>query len=276
MTEPLARSWLFTPGNRPDRFPKAAASGAEAVILDWEDAVAAADKPLAREATSSWLAAQSIVVPSIWVRVNDRRSQEWATDLAWLGDVTHAGVAGVVLPKTESADDVADTRAYLGDHGLAIVALIETGIGVQNAPLIAAAPGVFTLALGTADLRLDVGLGPDDTVLAYPRSRLAYACRAAGLHPPIDGPEMGLDDIAGTTRSARAARALGMGAKFAVHPAQVNSINAAMGYTDEQRDWARRVLSGAQDVDGAAVRVDGEMVDRPRFALAHRILAQHA
>jgi citrate lyase subunit beta/citryl-CoA lyase len=213
--------------------------------------------------------------PAVWVRINDRLSDFWHDDLTALAAAPAHRLAGVVLPKTQSGCDIADTAAHLrGD--IAIVALIETALGVESATEIASTPGVLALALGSADLRLDAGLGDDDTGWIYPRSRLVFAIRAAGLRAPIDGPEMRLDDVDAVRRSATRARALGFAAKLCLHPRQIAAVNEAFGYDDRQRHWAQRVVAAADNRAGAAVRVDGEMVDRPRLELARRILASTA
>ena len=274
MTPTLARTWLFTPGDRADRFATARDSGADAMILDWEDAVAPAAKAGARTAVLDWLNG-STPGPGVWVRVNDRRSDLWHDDLTALAAAPAHRLAGVVLPKTQSGRDVTDTTAHLRG-GIPIMALIETALGVENATEIAGTPGVLALALGSADLRLDAGLGDDDTGWIYPRSRLVFASRAAGLRAPIDGPEMRLDDVDAVRRSATRARALGFGAKLCLHPRQIAAVNEAFGYDDTQRSWAQRVVAAADNTAGAAVRVDGEMVDRPRLELARRILADTA
>jgi citrate lyase beta subunit len=271
MTPTPARSWLFTPGDRADRFATARDSGADAMILDWEDAVAPAAKAKARTAVLDWLNS-STPGPAVWVRINDRRSDYWNDDLTALASAPAHRLAGVVLPMTQSGRDIADTAVHLRG-AIAVVALIETALGVESATEIAGAPGVFALALGSADLRLDAGLGDDATGWIYPRSRLVFASRAAGLRAPIDGPEMRLDDVDAVRRSATHARALGFGAKLCLHPRQIAAVNEAFGYDQRQRSWAQRVVTAADTSSGAAVRVDGEMVDRPRLALARRILA---
>jgi citrate lyase subunit beta/citryl-CoA lyase len=267
-----ARSWLFTPGDRPNRFATARDCGADAMILDWEDAVAPAAKAEARTAVLDWLNTGIPGGPAVWVRINNRRSDFWHDDLTALAAAPAHRLAGVLLPKTQSGRDVADTAVRVRG-GIAVVALIETALGVESATEIARAAAVLALALGSADLRLDAGLGDDDTGWIYPRSRLVFASRAAGLRAPIDGPEMRLDDVDAVRRSAPRARAFGFGAKLCLHPRQIAAVNEAFGYDDRQRSWAQRVVAAADTSAGAAVRVDGEMVDRPRLELARRILA---
>ena len=274
MISPHPRSWLFTPGDRPDRFATARGSGADAMILDWEDAVTAAKKDTARSEVLRWLR-QENRGPNVWVRINDRHSRYWGEDLKALAAVGGApGLAGIVLSKVDSHDDIEDTTGRLGNSGLPIVALIESALGLENATSIAACPSVTALALGSADMRLDAGLGDDLHGWIYPCSRLVFASRAAGLRPPIDGPEMRLDDTDTVRSSALRARGFGFGAKLCLHPSQVPVVNDSFGPDAQTRSRAKRVITAAQSSHGAAVRVDGEMVDRPRLALAHQILAR--
>src|ERR1700692_2552738 len=130
-----------------------------------------------------------------------------------------------------------------------------------------------TAPLGCGDRPLDAGLGDDATGWISPRSRLVFSSRAAGLQAPIDGPEMRLDDVDAVRCSATRARALGFAAKLCLHPRQIATVNEAFGYDDRERHWAQRVVAAAANRAGAAVRVDGEMVDRPRLELARHILA---
>jgi citrate lyase subunit beta/citryl-CoA lyase len=259
-----ARSWLFTPGDRPERFAKAVASGAEAVILDLEDAVALDAKAGARTAVAGWLVGGG----RAWVRVNDRQSPYWADDLA---AIAGTGALGVVLPKTETPDEVVETTARAG--GADVVALIETARGIENADAIAKTPGVLALALGSADLRLNARLGDDPLAWVYPRSRLVFASRAAVLRAPLDGPDMQLDDPQITLAQSKQARASGFGGKLCIHPKQVEPVNEAFAYDSDQVAWAHAVLSAAENSDGAAVRVGSEMIDRPRLDLARRIVS---
>ena len=258
------RSWLFTPGDRPERFAKAVTSGTEAVILDLEDAVAPDAKAGARTTVAGWLAGGG----RAWVRVNDRRSSYWTDDLA---AIAGTGAMGIVLPKTETPDAIAETTARAG--GAHVVALIETARGIENADAVARASGTHALALGSADLRLDAGLGDDPLAWAYPRSRLVFASRAALLRAPLDGPDMQLDDPQITQAQSKQARASGFGGKLCIHPKQVKPVNEAFAYDNDQVAWAHAVLSAAENSDGAAVRVGSEMIDRPRLDLARRIVS---
>jgi citrate lyase subunit beta/citryl-CoA lyase len=259
----LPRSYLFVPGDRAERIAKARASGADAVVVDLEDAVAPGNKPVARDAVAGALdAAQPVVL-----RIN-------GADTAWFGDdarlAAHPGVAAVMLPKAGSTDAVAALRAA---SGKAVLALIETAAGMAHLPALAAAEGVARLVFGSIDFQLDLDIADDDLALLPFRMRLVLASRVAGLPPPVDGVTTALDDEARIAHEARRARSLGFGAKLCIHPRQVALVNDAFSPTAAELAWARRVVDAAASAGGAAVAVDGKMVDAPVLARARRLLA---
>ncbi|HQR54505.1 MAG TPA: CoA ester lyase [Burkholderiaceae bacterium] len=262
--ERVARSYLFVPGTRPERFAKAIASGAHAVIVDLEDAVAPADKERAREIVASALDAAH----PLYVRINGIGTPWFDADLALCA---HPGIAGVVLPKAEDADAVAAVHA--ATHGRAIVLpLIESAAGLWNARAIAEAPGVLRLAFGSIDFQVDLGISDDD-LLAY-RAAIVLASRVAGRIAPVDGVTTSIDDAALVRRDAERARALGFGGKLCIHPAQVAIVNAAFRPTEAEVAWAERVVAADAAAQGAAVAVDGRMVDRPVLLQARAILSE--
>ncbi|GAA0385758.1 CoA ester lyase [Microbispora corallina] len=262
-----ARTLLFVPATRPDRFAKAAASGADAVILDLEDGVAPQDKTRARAAATA-----HVSVHRALVRVNGIGTPWHEGDLSALAGA--GGLAGVVVPKTESADHVAAVAAVLGPR-VPVFALLESARGVRDADLVAQAPGVARLLFGDLDFCLDTGIPRgDEQALLFARSKVVLAARAAGLPGPVDGVEPEIDDVAVTLAAARRAAALGFTGKLCVHPRQVGPVHSAFAPSDGELAWARRVLDMAEGTGGAAVRVDGEMVDTPRLELARRIVAR--
>ena len=266
---PPARTYLFVPGTRPERFDKALASGVDKVVLDLEDAVAADDKATARSVVTTWL--QSVTPAGrsrIVVRINDANSSWFAADLAALGD---AHGIGVLLPKAESAAQIAETQAALPDA--CILALIESARGVAEVNRIAAA-GAQRLVFGTLDfaLDLDMDISVDASGLAYAASRIAIASRVAGLPASVAGVTPQLDDEARLLSDLADARSHGFGAKLCIHPRQVLPIHAALRPGADALDWARRVLAADAASPGAA-RLDGRMVDRPVVLQAQRTLA---
>lgn len=260
----IARSLLFVPGSRPDRFDKALAAGADAVVVDLEDAVAPDAKVAARHALASWLARASA---SVLVRVNAADTDGFADDLALCG---HAAVAGVVLPKAERRADLAHASAIAA--GKRLYPLIETAAGYDALRTLASAPGVERLVFGSIDFQVDLGIdGEGDELLMF-RSGLVLASRLAGLRAPVDGVSTAIDDADALRADVARARKLGFGAKLCIHPKQVAVVDAAFAPTDAERDWARRVLDAAERSGGAAVAVDGKMVDKPVILRAKAIL----
>lgn len=263
------RTYLFVPGNRPDRFAKALASGADAVVLDLEDAVAPDDKVRARDAVTAWLAAASTPDRSrVVVRINDAASPWIAGDL---GALRRVEAGQVMLPKAESAAQVEGVVAALPDASL--LALIESARGVAFVDDIATTAGVARLVFGTLDYALDLDLDAtrDEAGLAYAASRIAVASRVAGLAAPVAGVTTRLDDQARLLHDLARARCFGFGAKLCIHPRQVAAVHHALAPSAESVDWAQRVLAAEAASPGAA-QLDGRMVDRPVVRQAQRIL----
>ena len=264
-----ARTYLFVPGNRPDRFGKALASGADAVVLDLEDAVAVDAKDAARESVGKW-AADAAAADRIRcvVRINGRESSHFADDLRLVAD---AGLPTVMLPKAESAADAAAVRE-LAPHA-AVLALVESARGVAQVDEVAHGPGVVRLVFGTLDYALDLDLDLDDGPdgLGYAADRLAVASRAADLAGPVAGVTPQLDDEARLIADLAWARRRGFGAKLCIHPSQVAPIHAALAPAPEAVAWAERVLAADAASPGAA-RLDGRMIDLPVVRQAQRTL----
>ena len=263
-----ARTYLFVPGTRPERFGKALASGADVVILDLEDAVAAGDKATARHAIAKWFVeAAPDDRARIVVRINDAGSPWFADDLLALRE---AGATGVLLPKAESAQQIAATKAVLPNAN--VLALVESARGVAEVDSVAAG-GASRLVFGTLDFALDLAIDitEDASGLAYAASRIALASRVAGLPSPVAGVTPQLDDPARLRSDLALARSQGFGAKLCIHPSQVAPIHAALRPSEQALEWARRVLAADAASPGAA-RLDGRMVDRPVVLQAQRTL----
>jgi citrate lyase subunit beta/citryl-CoA lyase len=260
-------SYLFVPGNRPERFGKALTSGADAIIIDLEDAVAANDKALAREHIGAWLAAQTDVGERVLVRINDAGTPWFDADL---GLIRGAGIRGIMLPKAEHGQQIDRVRAALPSGGF-VVPIIESARGLLAVESIAAVPAVQRLAFGTLDYAVDLDLSGDERGLIYPACRIAIASRAAGLVSPIAGVTPDIADEAKLLADLAFARACGFGAKLCIHPRQVAALHRAMVPRPEEIAWAQRVLAAANSAPGA-VQVDGQMVDRPVVLKAKSIL----
>ncbi len=259
----IARSYLFVPGARPDRFAKALAAGADRVILDLEDAVPPEGKDAARDAVTAWVSATHPVT----VRINAAGTPWFAADVK---ACAHAGIEAIVLPKAEDPQVIAEVFAATGTRA-AVLPLVETAQGLWKALDIARAPGVERLLFGTLDFQLDLGIRDDD--LLHYRSQLVLVSRLADRLPPVDGVTPSFDDPAVLERDVLRARALGFGGKLCIHPRQVAAVNAAFRPSGEEIAWARRVVEADARAQGAAVAVDGKMVDRPVLLKAQGILA---
>jgi len=261
-----AACYLFVPADRPERFDKALAAGADEVIIDLEDAVAAPAKDGARAALAGWLASGD---RRVTLRIN-------AADTPWFAhDVQLCalpGVAGVMLPKAERAEDLARVAAVA--PGRALLPLIESAAGFDQLSAVARAPGVTRLAFGSIDFQLDLGIDGEGEELLFFRSQLVLASRLARLEAPIDGVSTAIDDAERLGQEAMRARRLGFGAKLCIHPRQVAVVRRSFGASDAQIAWARRVIEAFERAQGAAVAVDGAMVDRPVMLRAQALLRQ--
>jgi citrate lyase subunit beta/citryl-CoA lyase len=265
------QTYLFVPGNRPERFAKALASGADRIILDLEDAVAPADKAAARAAMAEWMASAGEASAKLLIRINDAATDWHAQDLALARSVQ---AVCVMLPKCEAAGQISEVLARLAGNAT-VLPLIETARGMLALPDIAAAPGVARLAFGALAYMADLDIPADSLALDVAASQIAVASRAAGLASPLAGVTPALD-AAQVSDDMRHARSLGFGAKICIHPAQVAAVRAALAPSAEELAWAHRVLQAWQASGAGAFQLDGEMVDRPVVLNAQRIAAQAA
>jgi citrate lyase subunit beta/citryl-CoA lyase len=260
----IDRSFLFVPGDRPERFAKAAQAGAHAVIIDLEDAVPGAAKDAAREHVWNWLQAGN----AAYVRVNAPDSAEFQQDLLL---AAFPSLQGVVLPKAEHGSDIA---RVMEAGAKAVLPLIESAQGMWFAHTLASQPGVQRLVFGTIDFNLDLGMEGEDETLLYFRSQLVLASRVAGILPPVDGVTTAIDDEAAIRHDTLRGKRLGFGGKLCIHPRQVARVNACFMPTAEEIEWARRVQQAAEASGGAAVSLNGKMIDRPVILRAQEILRE--
>ena len=269
-----ARSFLFVPGNRPERFEKAARSGADAIVLDLEDGVSPADKARARVAIEGeWPRLKAIDVPVV-VRINAVGTPLGDEDLAWLARLD--APAAVMLPKAESGASI--VRVHEALKSLPVLPLIESAAGYAALNSVAGAPGVLRLALGHIDFMADTGLQCDEneTELAPLRFAIAMATRLNQLSSPIDGVTVQFGDLERLRLDTRRALRFGFGAKLCIHPSQVPVIHDACAPTEEELSWARKVLAADEAAGGAAVQVEGRMIDLPVVLQARRTVARAA
>ncbi len=259
---------LFVPATRPERFRKAADSGADAIIVDLEDAVPAAEKEAARGALAHGLLAE-LPVP-VFLRVNGRTTPWHEKDL---DAASRLPVAGIMLPKTESEDDLAQAAKRLGP-AMPIVALVETARGIARLSQPGAAPNLAQIAFGSVDFALDIGAGHERDALALARGTVVLFSRAHGLPAPLDGVTAAIRDLPLLASDSAHAAAMGFGGKLAIHPAQIDTIRAAFRPSPQDIEWAARILAAEKDAAGKAIQLDGMMIDAPICERARRILAK--
>ncbi len=280
---PAYRSWLFAPGNHARRVEKVFTLGADAVILDLEDAVPIAEKTRTRAAVAAAVPTEH--AGRTYVRVND-----FATDWC-VGDLSAAvvpGLAGVVLPKVE--DRVQAVAAdWLISHlerahgmpvgGIELVPIIETGRGLAAAREIAAAtPRVKRICFGAGDFAKDMGIRwtRDEWEFHTARSEVVLASRLAGIEPPIDTVWIEIADMPGLTASTERVRDMGFQGKLCIHPNQVPVVNDVFTPTADEIAFAEKVVAAFADAEAAgaaAIQLDGRMIDYPIVDAAKRTLA---
>jgi citrate lyase subunit beta/citryl-CoA lyase len=260
-----ARSFLFVPGNRPERFSKALGSGADAVIIDLEDAVPTQAKLEARAAVAGWLSDEH----PVYVRVNGHGSEWHDEDVRVMA--RQPGLRGLVLPKAQDPRRVADLSEYLTGSAT-VLPIIESAQGLWSALEIAHCPRVERLGFGHLDFQRDLGIDGENEEILFARSHLVFMSRLAGVGAPLDGITAALDDEAKLRADVERARRLGFGGKLCIHPKQVEAVNRGFLPSDKDIEWARQIMTAAEATGGGAVRVGSEMVDAPVVERARNIL----
>lgn len=260
LTIGLARSLLFVPGSRPDRFASAARSGSDLVLIDLEDAVAPHDKDAAREAVRDWTAGGG----SAAVRINAVGTQWFDDDV----DLVVGLGLPVVVPKVESSDGLRHVTGQL-PQSVAVLGIVETAMGIESVGSVAGTQGLTRLAFGNVDLAADLDVESSDRdALLYGRSRLVSASAAAGLPPPVDGVTTHLDASISSADAAYGRR-LGFGGKLCIHPCQVGGVNGAYMPSTDAVAAAQNILNS---YDGGVQVIDGQMIDEPVAIRARRIV----
>ena len=263
----LARSMLFVPGDRSDRFEKASASGADMVICDLEDAVPPERKGAALRNVVDWLAGHGAAC----VRINSTDHASHVDECASLRGLT--GLQAVLVPKAEKPARLEEIHTALGGE-VPVIALIETALGIHRAHEVARARGVARLAFGSIDFALDAGIAESNHALLFARSTLVIVSRANGIAAPLDGVTTNITDADITRVAARQAKDLGFGGKLCIHPSQVDPVNRGFSPSEEELVWAHEVIN--HSVDAGASRLEGQMVDKPVIERAHAILRRDA
>jgi citrate lyase subunit beta / citryl-CoA lyase len=262
-----ARSFLFVPGDRPDRFGKAAAAGADAVVFDLEDAVTADRKHVARAHVRDWLDRGNRAV----VRVNSIGTPWHADDMAMVA--TRSGpLIAVMVPKAESPEGLEDLSRKLLEE-ITIIPLIETAAGILRAAAVCAAPHVLRPAFGSIDLAAQLGIDHQvHGAFQYARSALVTAAAAAGCAAPIDGVTADFTNDSRLSDDLAHAVAFGFTGKLCIHPRQVTIANRCLTPSDADLAWAREILAASHG--GSATAHEGQLIDRPVILRAEAILAR--
>jgi len=278
----IVRSWLYVPGDRPERFTKAVEKGADAVVLDLEDAVSAANKASAREHVADWVRNGNRGNAQVWVRVN-----QGSLGLDDLREVVQPGITGVCLPKVDFAETVAEAVEVVEsaerEHGLppecvSVVPLIESALGLENIRQITRSDRVVQLQVGEVDLAGDLGLsGGVDDHLGPIRSAVVVASVAAGITPPVGPVSTEFRDHEAFGVSTQLVKEQGFVGRACIHPDQVTIVNRIFTPSVEEITVARRLLdqldSAAVGGSGVAIGDDGRMIDEASARAARRVLS---
>jgi citrate lyase subunit beta/citryl-CoA lyase len=288
----LIRSWLYAPANHPRHVEKVFKVGADAVILDLEDAVPAAEKHAARAsataAIGSLKSAERSSRPVVTVRVNPVPTGLYAEDLR---AIVQPNLDGIRLAKVESGDEVKrvsslldelESRAAMPPNSIFIVCAIESAAGLLTAQdIIGASPRILALGFGAADYSLDVNAiySTQGLETVYARSHLVLVSRARGIAPPIDGVWANVADVEGLRTTSVAGRAYGMFGRTCIHPTHVPIINEVYTPTAQEVEWAQEVIESAAAAEaigrGALQIANGDFVDVPILRRAERIVRFH-
>lgn len=270
----IPRSYLFVPGDQAKMLEKVAERGADAVIVDLEDAVAPSNKDTARGATTDWLRGGSRPATPTWVRINSGADGE--SDIEAL---TGAEIDGVMIPKARSADGVREWQGRLDESQLAsrLLVLVETAGAVREVEAIASLPGVTQLMIGEADLGAELGITPGHPVWDSLRVDVVVASAAAGISPPIGPVDPGFSNPGRIEEETRHLRGVGFASRAVIHPDQITPVHQALTPSPEEVDQARRTLSEHERAlasgKGAYVDSDGAMIDEAMVRRARQVLA---
>lgn len=284
----LFRSYLFAPGDNEKLLQKVFTTGADALVLDLEDAVAPANKATARQMIVSALQTASrsaLKLPAIYLRINAISTEFWRDDVVL---AVHPLVRGIRIGKTESLAELqaadnelagAERQAGLVVGSLRIVPTIESATGLLNAAEMARHPRVEAFSFGAADFARDIGAEVDaqETQTLFARSQLVVVSRAAGLNPPIATVYTKLNDLDGLRASSEAQRRLGFFGRSCIHPSQLPIIHEVFTPQPEAVAEARAIVAASEQAQttGAAVTslANGQFVDAPIVERARAVLS---
>lgn len=268
---PIDQTYLFVPGSRPERILKAIAAGADAVIIDLEDAVAPAGKAAAldglRTNWANYASRAGEAGVTLLLRINASDTPWHDADVAACHEL---GIRHIVVPKAADVSVLAKISAAVPD--VLLYPIIESAEGFDRLQQVARAPKVQRLLFGSVDLMLDLGISNAGLPLHYFRTSIVLQSRLAGLESPVDGVCTDLQDAETLSAEVQRARDFGFSAKLLIHPSQVAVTRQGFAPSSAELEWAQRIVTAAASADGGAVAVDGEMVDRPVLLRAQRLL----
>jgi len=263
------RSLLFVPGNRPERFAKACAAGADLVVIDLEDAVGPGDKDTARDSVLSWLGDND--TSKVGVRINSVETEEFSKDTQALAN-SGLNLPFVMLPKPDTKADIDKTAAVLPERLGTIAPVMESAHAMLNASDIFSHDRLDMALFGGVDFSADIGSTLGFEALQYARSTLAVAAAAHNV-VVFDVPYLDVRDPEGCEAETRRVKALGIPARAAIHPAQIDPIHAALSPSAEETDHAERLMAAFKEADGNVALLDGKLIEAPLVKKAQRILA---
>jgi (S)-citramalyl-CoA lyase len=263
----LRRSLRFVPGNRPDRFAKALAAGADSICIDLEDSVPPAEKAEALGAALDWIAGAPADGTEIVLRLNALDSGEGREDLQALVGAP-AKPEAVMLPKVNAASELAP----LAGLELPLIPIGETAEGLRNAFEIAASPGVAAILFGAVDLAVELRCELAWEPLLGARHRLVMAAGRARVDL-YDVPAVDVTDLGALASSTARARALGFTGRACIHPSQIGPVNAAFTPSQAEADAARRIVDAFETAGGGVALLDGKLIEKPVALAARRMLA---
>ncbi|MGP5209453.1 HpcH/HpaI aldolase/citrate lyase family protein [Psychrobacter alimentarius] len=267
------KTWLFVPATRIDRVDKAFASGADAIIVDLEDAVAKKDKAEARDALKNYYDEQYEAqnYRPIWVRINKAGSEEFFKDIVLCQQMPK--LAGVLLAKAERAEDIESIHQLTG---LPVIALIESAVGLYQIDSMAKAVGLTAFSYGFLDLcndlQVQVGTPAADIIANQIRYQLILTSKVHQLSPPIDTIYPDFKDEVGLGDRVQLWSQMGMAGMLCIHPKQVASVQQALQPTTKALEFAKRVIEEYERSGQAVFEVDGEMIDAPVIERSRQLL----
>lgn len=269
----LYRTMLFAPGSNMKVVVKALTAGADAVIVDLEDAVAPNSKELTRSQIVDFFSVGRETNSEIYVRINGWDSDWGKKDFE---SITKLPISGIILPKTNDPNELNDIISLL-PPSMDLIPLIETATGILNARKIANAKGISRLAFGAVDFTADIGTSLSKTgiELLYARSLLILVSKAAGIYPPIDTVFSDIKDMPGYLKELNLVKQLGMFGKLVIHPSQIALAHQIFSPTAEEIEYAEKVIAVYAEAENSgvgAIQLEGKMIDSPVASSAKKLL----